>query len=214
VAAALAALVLPARAAKTLDIYFIDVEGGQSTLIVSPAGESLLVDTGYAGNNGRDPGRILAAARDAGIKQIDYLLLTHFHPDHIGGLTELARQIPIQTFVDHGDMAEPTTADPSGEKRAFDAYRAVKKARHVEPKPGDRLPLKGLDVVVVSSAGATIVKPIAGAGRATPGCPPSAQPAQNATDLVGRLRQLNAPRLVVDVVAHSLEQRRAWPRHC
>jgi beta-lactamase superfamily II metal-dependent hydrolase len=182
VAAALAAVVLPARAAKTLDIYFIDVEGGQSTLIVTPAGESLLVDTGYAGNNGRDAGRILAAARDAGIKQVDYLLLTHFHPDHIGGLTELARQIPIQTFVDHGDMAEPTTADPSGEKRAFDAYLAVKKPRHVEPKPGDRLPLKGLEIVVVSSAGATIAKPIAGAGQATPGCPQSARPAQNATE--------------------------------
>ena len=158
VAVVIAAAVVSARAAKTLDIYFIDVEGGQSTLIVTPAGESLLVDTGYGGNNGRDPGRILAAARDAGITRIDYLLLTHFHPDHIGGLTELAQQIPIQTFVDHGDMAEPTTADPSGEKRAFDAYLAVKKPRHIEPKPGDRLPLKGVEVVVVSSAGATIAQ--------------------------------------------------------
>jgi competence protein ComEC len=182
VAAAIVAVVLPARAARTLDIYFIDVEGGQSTLMVTPAGESLLVDTGYEGNNGRDAGRILAAARDAGIKQIDYLLLTHFHPDHIGGLPELAQQIPIRTFVDHGTMAEPTTANPAGEKHAFDAYLAVKKARHVEPKPGDRLPLKGLEVVVVSSAGATIVKPLSGAGAATPGCPQAPRPAQNATE--------------------------------
>jgi competence protein ComEC len=182
VAAALAVIALPLCAARTLDIYFIDVEGGQSTLIVTAAGESLLVDTGYAGNDGRDAGRILAAARDAGITQIDYLLLTHFHPDHIGGLSELAQQMPIRTFVDHGDMAEPTTADPAAEKRAFEAYRALPKARHLEPKPGDRLPLKGLDVVVVSSAGATIVKPITGGGQPTPGCPQSAQPAQNATE--------------------------------
>ena len=182
VAVAIAVVILPARAARTLDIYFIDVEGGQSTLMVTPAGESLLVDTGYEGNNGRDAGRILAAARDAGIKQIDYLLLTHFHPDHIGGLPELAQQIPIRTFVDHGTMAEPTTANPAGEKHAFDAYLAVKKARHVEPKPGDRLPLKGLEVVVVSSAGATIVKPLSGAGAVTSGCPQAPRPAQNATE--------------------------------
>src|SRR5712671_2829226 len=87
--------------AKTLDIYFIDVEGGQSTLIVTPAGQSLLVDTGFAGFGNRDPARILAAARAAGITQIDYLLLTHFHWDHDGGVVEVARQMPIRTFVDH-----------------------------------------------------------------------------------------------------------------
>src|SRR5687768_11669071 len=86
--------------AKTLDIYFIDVEGGQSTLIVTPAGQSLLVDGGWAGNDNRDPERILAAARAAGIKQIDYLLITHFHGDHIGGIPELAKLIDIKTFID------------------------------------------------------------------------------------------------------------------
>src|SRR5439155_1107215 len=80
----------PARplmvARDTLDIYFIDVEGGQSTLLVTPAGDSLLVDTGYPGFDGRDPTRILAAARDAGVTRIDYLLITHFHTDHDGGV--------------------------------------------------------------------------------------------------------------------------------
>ena len=85
-------------------MYFIDVEGGQSTLIVTPAGESLLVDTGYDGFDGRDAKRILAAARDAGVRQIDYLLMTHFHQDHDGGIVELSRQMPIRTFFDHGDL--------------------------------------------------------------------------------------------------------------
>src|SRR5436853_7801986 len=86
------------RAAGTLDIYFIDVEGGQSTLVATPAGESLLIDTGYAGNEGRDSKRIAAAAKAAGMSAIDYLLITHFHADHVGGAPELAKLLPIRTF--------------------------------------------------------------------------------------------------------------------
>jgi len=108
IAAVVALAVQPALAvfasANTLDIYFIDVEGGQSTLIVTPAGQSLLVDTGFAGFENRDPLRILAAVREAGLKQIDFLLVTHFHWDHDGGVPELARRVPIRTFVDHGDL--------------------------------------------------------------------------------------------------------------
>jgi len=100
----------PGSAAQTLDFYFIDVEGGQSTLIVTPAGESLLVDTGYGAAGGRDSTRILAAARAAGIKAIDYLLMTHFHPDHDGGVVELSRQMPIKTFFDHGDLVRSPEA--------------------------------------------------------------------------------------------------------
>ena len=180
-AAALVALALAvgASAAKTLDIYFIDVEGGQSTLIVTPAGQSLLVDTGWAGNSGRDASRIMAAARDAGITRIDYLLTTHFHTDHDGGVTELASQIPIGTFIDHGSVTNPGTPDPASHLRAFDAYAAVRtKGRHLEPKPGDRLPLTGVDAIVVSSAGATIVKPLAGAGRPNGACTPAAAAAE------------------------------------
>src|ERR1017187_3173500 len=83
---------------KSLQIYSIDVEGGQSTLIVSPSGQSLLIDTGWPGFEGRDAGRIVAAAKLAGIKQIDYVLITHFHRDHVGGVTALADRIKIGTF--------------------------------------------------------------------------------------------------------------------
>src|SRR5690349_14963189 len=95
-------LLAGSAAAKDLEIYFIDVEGGQSTLIVTPDGQTLLIDAGYAGRGGRDPDRILAAARDARVTKIDYLLITHFHPDHAGGVAELAAQIPIGTFIDYG----------------------------------------------------------------------------------------------------------------
>src|SRR6185369_16562997 len=98
------ALAWLAAASGTLDVYFIDVEGGQATLVVTPARESLLVDTGFAGFDGRDSRRIVAAARDAGVSRIDYLLLTHFHWDHDGGVVELARQMPIRIFIDHGDL--------------------------------------------------------------------------------------------------------------
>jgi competence protein ComEC len=183
VVAALVAFALkPAIAARTLDIYFIDVEGGQSTLFVTPAGESLLVDTGYA-TDGRDSGRILAAARDAGVKQIDSLLMTHFHQDHDGGVVELSTKIPIRTFIDHGDLVRSPEALAEerwpGVSAAYAAYAAVRsKATHVEPKPGERLPLKGLDAVFVSSATATIAKPVAGAGQPNPACGASAPPAQ------------------------------------
>src|SRR5262245_62424 len=101
------------NAAKTLDIYFIDVEGGQATLVVTPAGESLLVDSGFPSEGAfdsvpgepakaRDANRIVSAARTAGVKRIDYFFSTHFHADHDGGIVELARLMPIRNFIDHG----------------------------------------------------------------------------------------------------------------
>jgi competence protein ComEC len=168
-------------AADTLDIYFIDVEGGQATLFVTPARESLLVDTGYAGNNGRDAARIMAAVRDAGLDDIDYLLITHFHPDHDGGVGELLRQIPIRTFIDHGDFgAEGLKVAPPAAIAAYQAYVPLRaKGKHLEPKPGDRLPLAGVDIVFVSSAGETIGAPVLGSAAPTPACPPSPPDAAN-----------------------------------
>jgi competence protein ComEC len=153
--------------AKTLDVYFIDVEGGQSTLIVTPAGESLLIDAGWDGFNARDAKRIVAAAHSAGLTQIDYLLITHFHGDHDGGVPALARLIPIRTFVDDGTPIEKGAKilDP------FDAYARVRgKNPHLQPKPGDRLPLTGIDVDFVSARGATLGKPLNGAGQPNPAC--------------------------------------------
>jgi competence protein ComEC len=153
--------------AKTLNVYFIDVEGGQSTLIVTPAGESLLIDAGWDGFNGRDAKRIVAAAHDAGLTQIDYLLITHFHGDHDGGVPALARLIPIKTFVDDGTPIEKGAKilDP------FDAYARVRgKNPHLQPKPGDRLPLTGIDVDFVSARAATLGKALSGAGQPNAAC--------------------------------------------
>ena len=163
-----------AQSGPSLDIYFIDVEGGQSTLIVAPSGESLLVDTGYAGNDGRDPGRVMAAANAAGIKKIDYLLITHFHADHLGGAPELSKLIPIGTFVDH-DTPPPTTAP--GVVEPYRAYVAVRTSgRHINAKPGDRIPVKGLDVQVVSSATEIVSTPLAAGGQTNALCEPAARP--------------------------------------
>src|SRR5258708_19720527 len=91
-----------AKAPKPLEIYFIDVEGGQATLIVDPRGESLLIDTGWPGFGGRDAGRILAAARAAGLKQIDYVLITHYHSHHVGVIPQRAQRITVGISLDHG----------------------------------------------------------------------------------------------------------------
>ncbi len=165
-----------------LTMYFIDVEGGQATLVVTPAGESLLIDTGFPGDGtfaskpgdpakARDAQRILAAARDAGVKQIDYLLITHFHADHDGGVTELSQLMPIKTFIDHGGLEPGAAAAVTGTQEMYDRYRAVRALGiHLEPRPGDSLPLKGIDAIIVASGGAVLSTPLAGAGEANPAC--------------------------------------------
>jgi competence protein ComEC len=172
-------------AAQTLDIYFIDVEGGQSTLVVTPQREALLIDTGFAAGGtfesipgdpkvARDANRILSATRDAGVEQIDYLLITHFHPDHDGGVTELAQLIPIRTFIDHGSVPAEAESVVVGTTAAFAAYAAVRaKGRHIEPKPGDLLPVRGIEAIVVSSAASPIAEALAGAGEDNAACGPS-----------------------------------------
>jgi competence protein ComEC len=159
------AAMLPA--AKNLEVYSIDVEGGQSTLIVSPSGESMLVDTGWAGYNRRDANRILAAAKSAGVKKIDYLVITHYHADHVGGVPQLAEKIPIRTFVDHGNSVE----SGKDEDVLFNAYKAFRdKGTHLEVKAGDTIPIKGLDVKVLSSGGDVIASALPGAGQPNAEC--------------------------------------------
>jgi len=161
-----------APAANELDIYFIDVEGGQSTLVATPAGESFLIDAGYAGFNRRDPERIVAAARAAGITRIDYLLVTHFHGDHAGGVPELAKRLPIRVFVDH----DSTVPGDRNAAPVVDAYAPIRAfGRHIVPKPGDRLPLTGVEVRVVSSGGDTIRTAVSGDGEPNRACEASAR---------------------------------------
>ena len=156
-----------ANAAKTLDVYFLDTEGGQATLIVTPSKESILVDSGWPGFNGRDADRIKAAAKSAGVKQIDYLVLTHYHTDHAGGVSQLVERIPVKTFVDHGPNRE--TGKSAGElSAAWD--KAVATGKHLVVKPGDKLPLKGVEALVVTADGASIASPVNGGGGSNQFC--------------------------------------------
>ena len=137
------------RAGKLL-IYSIDVEGGQSTLLVSPSGNSLLVDAGWPGNNGRDADRIQAAMRDAGITRIDHLLITHYHVDHVGGVPELARRVPIGEFIDHG----PNREDSDSTRNGYAAYlKAVGNTPRRMVDPGDTISVPGLSVIVLTENG-------------------------------------------------------------
>jgi competence protein ComEC len=193
--AALVACVLtaaPAHAAGSgvLRIYFIDVEGGQSTLVVTPRNQTLLIDAGFAGQGGlegrpgdpakaRDPRRIVAAMRDAGVSRVDYLLVTHFHRDHIGGIPELSQLVPIRTFVDHGnayppdDRARPELVDAQ-DAEAYDDYVRIRaQANHLQPKPGDRLPLRGIRSDIVSADRSVLRRALRGAGSRNAACAPA-----------------------------------------
>lgn len=154
-------------AAKPLQIYFIDVEGGQSTLFVTPGGHSLLIDTGWPGNNYRDAYRIIRAMKLARISKLDDVLITHFHADHAGGAEQLASKVKIGTFFDHGPTRE--TGNAAG--YLYASYqRAIVNSQHVVVKPGDTIPVKGLDVTVVSADGNLIDHALPGAGQPNPYC--------------------------------------------
>jgi beta-lactamase superfamily II metal-dependent hydrolase len=151
--------------AHHLLIYSIDVEGGQSTLLVSPSGASLLVDTGWLGNNGRDADRIQAAMHDAGITRIDHLLITHYHVDHVGGVPELAKRVSIGEFLDHG----PNREDSDSTRNGYAAYlKAIGDKPHRVVHPGDTISVPGLSVVVLAADGEHI--------HAVPGITPTPNP--------------------------------------
>jgi competence protein ComEC len=172
------------RSVKDLQIYVIDVEGGQATLVVSPSGQSLLIDTGWPGFEGRCANRIVAAVHAAGLKQIDYVLITHHHDDHVGGVPQLVERIKVGTFVDHG----PNMEDSDATRTNYAAYqKAIVGHPHIVATPGMGLPLKGLQVQVLSAAGQLIESPLPGAGTANPYCAsepvPDADPTENARSL-------------------------------
>ncbi len=146
----------------TLNIYFIDVEGGAATLTVTPSGQSMLVDTGNPSPTDRDAKRIFEATQIAGLKKIDVLITTHYHGDHVGGVVSLSKLIPIEKFYDHGDSAEAAGNPRAAEM--WEGYKIVSEGKRVIVKAGDKIPLKGADVIVVSSNGEVIAKQIKAEG--------------------------------------------------
>ena len=153
--------------AETLDMIIIDTEGGKALLIVSPAGESMLIDAGFPGYNDRDAIRIEEAAKAVGVKRFDFLVVTHYDLDHVNNVPATVARIPAVTFVDHG----PAAVNDPGTTAAVKAYdEVVAKAKHRVVKPGDKIPFKGVDVLVVTSAGQAIKTPVAGGGAPNPFC--------------------------------------------
>ena len=157
------------KTSKPLEVYIIDVEGGNATLFVSPSGESLLIDTGNAGAAAaRDAARIIDALKDAGVKQIDHLITTHWHGDHFGGLAELAAKVEIREYIDHGPNVQPGEAADTFLQKVYAPLHA--KAKHTIAKAGDKISMPGLDVRVVTSAGKVISSPLPRAGQPNPTC--------------------------------------------
>ena len=150
------------RSAGTLDIYWIDVEGGASTLIVTPGGQSVLMDTGFDGFNDRDASRIARVVReDAGLKRIDHVLISHFHGDHAGGLAALSKRVEIGSFIDHGETVEKSEAS----RAVWDRYVAVAGNRRRTIKPGERLTFEGAELVIVAAHSQFIAKPLSDGAR-------------------------------------------------
>ena len=162
----MAGMVLTAQT-RNLNIYWIDVEGGAATLIVTPEGQSLLVDTGWAMPDDRDAKRIFQVAQKASLKKIDYVVITHYHGDHVGGVPALAKLIPVDRFMDHGESVE---AQHPRWGKDWEAYKAATTGKRTILKPGDKLPLKGVDALVVSADAQTLAAPVKGAGGANPFC--------------------------------------------
>ena len=146
-------------------------------MVVTAAKQSVLIDTGFAGE--RDADRIVQAARAAGIKQIDYVLITHYHGDHVGGVAELVNKIRVGTFVDHGENQEDSDAT---KKNYADYVAAIKHYPRVVLRPGQGVPLKGITLQVLAAAGEHITDPLPGAGEANIYCASETQPPDDTSE--------------------------------
>jgi beta-lactamase superfamily II metal-dependent hydrolase len=186
---------IAAKASAKLRLFFIDVEGGQATLFVTPDGHSLLIDTGWPGN--RDADRIVTAARAAGLSRIDAVLITHFHTDHVGGLPQLVERIPVGMFLDHGPDREFSDKATVAGWNAYQQLLASGKYQHHTMHPGETLPgwsgTGGIKATTVSADGLVLKQPLAGAGEPNPACGaaddqrpadvPAVDPTENARSL-------------------------------
>jgi len=177
----LSASLVAQTASQPLQVYSIDVEGGQATLFVTPTGQSMLIDTGWPGFDGRDADRIVAATKLAGVQKIDYLVITHYHRDHVGGVPQLTDRIKIANFVDHGDNMENADQTRTGYS---DYLASISKAhgKRLTVKPGDRIPISGIDVRVLAAARQHISRPLPGAGEANSFCASEPAPPEDPTE--------------------------------
>jgi beta-lactamase superfamily II metal-dependent hydrolase len=166
------AAVASEQPARPLEIDFIDVDGGAATLLVTPAGESVLIDSGWPGFEDRDPKRITHVLKDvAGCDHLDHLLTTHWHRDHFGGVESLAKVIRIDHFWDRGlpedgDASADSPDSPKQEDPLGKAYREASSGKRKPLKPGDSLPLEGIKVLVLASGGRVVDREVARRFRA------------------------------------------------
>ena len=167
-------------AVDTMKVYAIDTEGGKSMLVISPSGETMLVDLGWTDSGmmaAPSTGDIVTALKALGVARIDHLVISHYDIDHIGDLPSLVKEIPVGHLYDHGDIQLAQVDDPRwarmGEiaKARFDSYAALRdEIGHTVLRPGDRVPIQGIDVQVIHAGGKWITEPLPGAGAANPAC--------------------------------------------
>jgi competence protein ComEC len=166
------------RAADTLDLYVLDSDGGKAIILVSPSGETMLIDAGYPRADNRDTDRIVSQAQALGIKQFDYVVSTHYDADHAGNVPQVIARIPGRVFVDHGVIL-PSAKGP----KFYQAYlSAVEGKKRIQVKPGDVIPIKGVKMTVLTSSAEVLAKPLPGAGKPNPFCAGVDQPHPPDTD--------------------------------
>ena len=157
-------------------------------MFVTPEGKSLLIDTGWPSGAGLLPSpdgaknsadRIVAAAKKLGVSKIDYVIITHYHMDHVGGVMELVKRIPVDTFIDHGLNAEhlapgevvpPDLAGGAPDQLYPKYLETIKGHKHIVAKPGQVIAMGSMTDTIVSSDGVTLSKPLAGAGEPIAAC--------------------------------------------
>lgn len=173
-----------ASAVDTLDVYVVDTEGGKAVILLTPDGETMLVDAGYPTQDDRDTNRIVEVAQAAGIKQFDYIVATHYDADHSGNIPRVDARIPGKVFVDHGEPIP--TLNTSSRSSNYEPYlKAIGDRKRMSVRPGDVVPMKGLQITVVTAGGKALSKPLPGGGQLNESAPASRPTYQDRDDNAG-----------------------------